>query len=606
MKIKGGAVSRFLTSILLSFVIVAVQAMPAHATPIPTETIYEGTLAESSESCGDSNCKVQGDDDVSTPIDIGFDFDFFGHTFSQTQMNINGVLHFGCASSDYSNTELPTNFDGSCDLEGSDETLPFAILAFWDDIITAPKGLYCTDDPAPAEGEECSDWDWDSSYPTLLYKTIGTPGSRKFIAQWTNMYLYSNPNIPLGTFQVILYEGSNEFQIQYRNLLGDPDRSSGSDATIGVQMNASNTYQYSFEGNNPIHAGMAIRYTLGEGYMTNDEASYDPVYLAMPGAPTRPELTYPENESDDVERLPNFEWDEVTNPDTYTLTIATDSNMADVVQQTTDIEETSFQQVTELDENTTYYWTVKAVNEVGEETSEVHSFTTGTHESVEPEEDTPSEDEDDDDGVDMSVEQEAPNDGDANDDGTPDSQQPKVTAIKSTVSNDYVVLESSSCTANTAVSIDKETTVDTQDDDSYQYPAGLLNFTLTGCSVGGNETITQYYYGDYDISKLALRKYNSTTHTYTTINNAVLSQVTIGGKKAVKAVYTVTDGGILDADGTANGTIVDPAGLGVIAVTAPNTGLAQATTPVSYLLLMSGGLVVWMSYDDKKSYAKKK
>lgn len=603
MKKTGSVVSRLVTTILLSFILVAVHVLPTQATPIPTETIYEGTLAESEGPCDDDSCKVNGDDNVSDPIDIGFDFDFFGRTFSQTFMNINGVLHFGCPSSEYSNDVLPTDFDGSCNLEGAEEEWPFAILAFWDDIITAPKDLYCSSEPP--EGEECTDWSWDNNYPTLLYRTVGEPGSRKFIAQWTNMYLYSNPNIPLGTFQVILYEGSNEFQIQYRNLLGDPERSSGSSATIGVQMNSSNYYEYSYEASNPISSGMAIRYTLGEGYNTNDEASYDPVYLSMPGAPTRPSLIYPEDESEDVERLPEFEWSEVTNPDTYTLTIATDSNMSEVVQQTAGIEDESFQQVTELDEDTTYYWTVKALNDTGEETSEVHSFTTGTHDSAEPDEESEAP-EDDNDGVEVEVEQEAPNSGDANDDGTPDSLQPKVTALKSPVSNDYVVLESSTCAANTAVSLAKEATETSQDDDNYQYPAGLLNFTLTGCSVGGNETITQYYYGDYDLSKLALRKYNSTTHTYTTINDAVLTQVTVGGKKAVKAVYVVTDGGILDADGSANGTIVDPAGLGVIAVTAPKTGLAQSNSFSVLLLIGSGSLVIWMSYDDKKAHKKHK
>jgi hypothetical protein len=38
--------------------------------------------------------------------------------------------------------------------------------------------------------------------------------------------------------------------------------------------------------------------------------------------------------------------------------------------------------------------------------------------------------------------------------------------------------------------------------------------------------------------------------------------------------YSVTDGSSLDADGAANGVIVDPAGPGVAgAVTAPDTGL---------------------------------
>jgi hypothetical protein len=56
------------------------------------------------------------------------------------------------------------------------------------------------------------------------------------------------------------------------------------------------------------------------------------------------------------------------------------------------------------------------------------------------------------------------------------------------------------------------------------------------------------------------RKYNTATKTYTDIPNATITNVTIGGQKALKITYDITDGGPLDADGTPNGTIVDPAG----------------------------------------------
>ncbi len=209
------------------------------------------------------------------------------------------------------------------------------------------------------------------------------------------------------------------------------------------------------------------------------------------------------------------------------------------------------------------------------------------------------------DGVPEAIEDAAPNSGDANNDGTPDRQQQKVTSLVSPVSGKYVVLESSTCTANTAVSIIAEPAQLNIDDDNYQYPTGLLSFTLTGCIVGGTETITVYYYGDYDPSKLILRKYNSITNTYTTITNATLTSVTIGGETAVKAVYTVVDGGALDADGTANGTIVDPVGIGVLSTGtiagpvgtgAPNTGLKPRNTNVAYLIIAFGTLLMIGSY----------
>ncbi|MCA9329339.1 hypothetical protein KDA11_01735, partial [Candidatus Saccharibacteria bacterium] len=60
---------------------------------------------------------------------------------------------------------------------------------------------------------------------------------------------------------------------------------------------------------------------------------------------------------------------------------------------------------------------------------------------------------------------------------------------------------------------------------------------------------------------MILRKYNATTDTYATIEDAVISVVSLNGTTATKATYQVTDGGDLDADGEANGVIVDPAGL---------------------------------------------
>lgn len=205
-------------------------------------------------------------------------------------------------------------------------------------------------------------------------------------------------------------------------------------------------------------------------------------------------------------------------------------------------------------------------------------------------EDCEKPDIDDTDGVSEAEEAAAPNGGDANNDGTIDSLQPKVTSIESDVNNKYVVLESTECAANEDVTITSETTTSSQDDDGYQYPAGLLSFTLTGCTVGVTETITQYYYGDYDAAKVVIRKYDTTDHTYVTIESATKTNMEIAGQKVLQVVYTVTDGGDLDADGTANGTIVDPAGVAVLAdtVVAPNTGIGQAQTWVSVMATITG------------------
>ena len=199
---------------------------------------------------------------------------------------------------------------------------------------------------------------------------------------------------------------------------------------------------------------------------------------------------------------------------------------------------------------------------------------------------------DDNDGADTATEDAAPNSGDANNDGTPDSAQATVTSLSNTVSGNYSVLAASACTANNAVAVSGETTDVTKDDDPFDYPAGLMNFTLTGCAVGGTETITQYHYGlaYSSLDQLVLRKYNSTDASYTTITSAVFTEQIIGGLTALVVTYQVTDGGPLDQDGTANGTIVDPAGPAVGVDVLAATGVGAYATPLIGAMLIAAVL----------------
>jgi len=166
----------------------------------------------------------------------------------------------------------------------------------------------------------------------------------------------------------------------------------------------------------------------------------------------------------------------------------------------------------------------------------------------------------DDDGVFNDVEAAAPNNGDGNNDGTDDSQQDNVTSLPNPVTGTYAVLQTDGCSAtNSDVSLAAESANDTADG-TYTYPAGLMNFTINCAAPGGTATVTQYFFGDYDVSEVVARKYNETTKTYQTIPGAIITNVTIGGEHALKIVYDITDGDDLDQDGVVNGTIVDPSG----------------------------------------------
>lgn len=173
----------------------------------------------------------------------------------------------------------------------------------------------------------------------------------------------------------------------------------------------------------------------------------------------------------------------------------------------------------------------------------------------------------DQDGTPNSSEDAGPNGGDANGDGVKDSLQSNVSSLMNSVSGKYAVLETS-CETNSGVSIVPESATDK--DAGYDYSVGLINFTASGC--GSLATITQYFYGDYDASKLTARKYNPTTHAYTTISGASLTNTEIGGQKVLKVVYAIADNGPLDLN-VASGIITDPSGPATQSVGAPNTGL---------------------------------
>lgn len=197
------------------------------------------------------------------------------------------------------------------------------------------------------------------------------------------------------------------------------------------------------------------------------------------------------------------------------------------------------------------------------------------------------------DGISDAVEDAAPNGGDGNNDGTADSQQANVVSFVNAVTSKYVTLEVNSACTLTAASSAAES-ANTAADSGFDYPAGLVNFTASCGTPGFAATVTQYYYGA-NSSSFVLRKYNPATKAYSAISGAVLSQVTIGGQAATKAVYNVTDGGSLDTDGAANGTIVDPAGLALQVASLANTG--QNTKLYSWLavllIVINAGTIVW-------------
>lgn len=177
------------------------------------------------------------------------------------------------------------------------------------------------------------------------------------------------------------------------------------------------------------------------------------------------------------------------------------------------------------------------------------------------------------DGISNAVEDAGANSGDANGDGVPDSSQANVVVGTNAVTSDSVSLTSDSeCEiASFATETEAEQSAN---DSSYSYPLGLINFTLSCNSNGATATVTQYLADtDQDVSQLVARKI--TNNSYTTISDASIARQTIGDHSVIAVTYNITDGGTLDADGSTNGTIVDPVGVALSESELAETGQNQ-------------------------------
>jgi hypothetical protein len=224
------------------------------------------------------NTGLNGDDYVTGKLPIGFEFQFYDQTFTQFYVSTNGLLQFEGPTTAYSNSCLPR--------------LKNTLFVFWDDLRTnvngQPNGL-------------------------IQYETQGEAPNRRLIVQWTNQYFYSS-NLPMGTFQAILYETTGEIKFQYRYLLDA--RSLGNSATIGIGGPSSQAVQIGCNKANAIAPEQAILFTPnGEGtYRVDEQADYQ--FIDISGlTPAMPKTERYTNTA------PKWQWDKVASLSLYEIEI---------------------------------------------------------------------------------------------------------------------------------------------------------------------------------------------------------------------------------------------------------------------------------------------
>lgn len=188
--------------------------------PDPTTTFSWVDIAATGTNSG-----VSGDDVASGLISIGFNFPFYGQTFSQLNFSTNGVVTFGGATTQFSNTQIPSTSSPNN-----------FIAVFFDDLFVFSDGrIFYRQFPAGA--------------------IASADKGRAFVIEWFSVgYFFFSGRT---TFEVILFE-NGEIKIQYLSISGRTDS-----ATVGIE-NSTGTVglQYNFNGSgDPIGGGVAILFS---------------------------------------------------------------------------------------------------------------------------------------------------------------------------------------------------------------------------------------------------------------------------------------------------------------------------------------------------------
>jgi len=153
-------------------------------------------------------------DDGTAALALPFPFEFYGTTYPMLCVSSNGAAYFVSTLAQCGTIDDDINADLSSAAPPGDRP---GVFPFWSDLNFNLPG---------AGG--------------VNYQAQGTVGSRKFIIQWANGYPQSaaagiSPN-PV-TFQVVLFEGSNQILFQYQTVglgAGNP-ASNGGQAAIGIR-----------------------------------------------------------------------------------------------------------------------------------------------------------------------------------------------------------------------------------------------------------------------------------------------------------------------------------------------------------------------------------
>lgn len=150
------------------------------------------------------------DDDYHYPIALPFAFNFYGTDYTNLAVATNGTVYFEDGYLGYLNTPIPSS---------NSYGVSRYMAHFWDDLVVSPGAVY--------------------------YAVQGTAPNRRMVIEYYHVSGWSS--FDYGTWEIILYEGSNIILLQYQDVtFGTYSYDNGAGATVGIQNTPSQGIQYSY------------------------------------------------------------------------------------------------------------------------------------------------------------------------------------------------------------------------------------------------------------------------------------------------------------------------------------------------------------------------
>lgn len=246
---------------LLLFVVCTIQKFSTNAQlSFTLATSTTTTYANVSSTSGTDVFDNDEDDDISGSINIGFSFKYGCDIYSTVKVSTNGWLTLGGGSS---NT-LPAN-----DLKTISNGPILAPL--WDDLSLSSTGV-------------------------IRYRTTGSSPSRVFTVEWREMKWSKSASGKVISFEVKLYEGSNNIDFHYKTETNNVN--SGS-ASIGLNGGSQATDFYSIDG-----SGNAVYGT--ETNNINTKPTNNRIYRWIPQSMTYVSFINTQNNTSPISKCNNL------------------------------------------------------------------------------------------------------------------------------------------------------------------------------------------------------------------------------------------------------------------------------------------------------------